>query len=218
MKQIPPSDDSLSNVGKERFQLIARAGNDVIWDWNIQSGVSWQSHTLRQFGYSEATQPGERPWLDHAHPDHFQRVLKGLEDVLAGQTLYWSDEYPFHRRDGAVVEVFNRACVVRNAEGRAIRMVGAMIDITDRNKARETINAQRADHQKIETQFLRAQRLESIGAQVGRIAHDLNNVFSPILMGVPFLRDIAGDPSSRKILADMRIQRRAWRRGLSKSF
>ncbi len=203
MKQIPPSDDSLSNVGKERFQLIARAGNDVIWDWNIQSGVSWQSHTLRQFGYSEATQPGERPWLDHAHPDHFQRVLKGLEDVLAGQTLYWSDEYPFHRRDGAVVEVFNRACVVRNAEGRAIRMVGAMIDITDRNKARETINAQRADHQKIETQFLRAQRLESIGAQVGRIAHDLNNVFSPILMGVPFLMDIAGDPSSRKILADM---------------
>lgn len=206
MKPIPLREDALGDVGdvgEERFQLIARASNDVIWDWDIQTGVCWQSQSIRHFGYSQATQPGERPWLDHAHPDHFQRVLKGIEEILAGQGQYWSDEYPFLCQDGLIADVFNRACVVRNAEGRAIRMVGAMMDVTGRKQAREKIEGQGADQKRLEAQFLRAQRLESIGAQASRIAHDLNNVFSPILMAVPLLMEQAGDPSSRKILADM---------------
>jgi len=197
---------------EERFQLIARASNDVIWDWNIQTGDCWLSQTIRHFGYSETTQPGERPWLDHAHPDHLQRVLKGVEEVLAGQGQYWSDEYPLLRQDGLIADVFNRACVVRNAEGRAIRMVGAMIDMTGRKQAREKIQGQRAEQIRLEAQFQRAQRLESIGALVSRIAYDLNNVLTPILIGVPCLKEQAGDPSSRKILADLEFsaERAAW--------
>jgi PAS domain S-box-containing protein len=203
MKPILVAEDGLHDVGEERFRLIAHAGNEVIWDWNIQTGVCWQSQGIRHFGYSEATQPGERPWLDHAHPDHFQRVLKGLEEVLAGQGQYWSDEYPFLCQDGVIADVFNRACVVRDAEGHGIRMVGAMMDITGRKQARENIQGQGADQKQLQAQFLHAQKLESITALAGRIAHDLNNVISPILMGVPLLKEKAGDPASRKILADI---------------
>ena len=167
MKPSLPVEESLGDVGEERFQLIAGAGNDVIWDWNIETGVCWQSRTLRHFGYSESSQPGERPWLDHAHPGHFQRVLDGINKILAGSGRYWSDEYSFIRKDGSVVDVFNRACVVRNAHGHAIRMVGAMIDVTGRREAREQSGGRRADQTQLDTRFLRSQKLAG-GAATNR--------------------------------------------------
>jgi signal transduction histidine kinase len=203
MNRVLLAEDVLRDVGDERFQLIARASNDFIWDWNIQTGVCWHSQSIRHFGYSETAQPGQRTWLDHAHPDHFQRVLKGLEEVLAGQGHYWSDEYPFLYHNGVIADVFNRACVLRNAEGRGIRMVGAMMDMTGRKSGRDNLKEHGADKKWADARFLHAQRLESVSTMVSRMAHDLNNVFAPILIGVTVLKEQAADPFSRKILADM---------------
>jgi PAS domain S-box-containing protein len=164
MKNSPPTEDDLRDVGEDRFQLIAVAGNDVIWDWNIETGVCWQSRTIRHLGYLESTTPGERPWLDHAHPDHLQRVLRGIEEALASDGNYWSDEYPFLRKDGAIVDVLNRACVVRNAAGRAIRMVGSMIDMTGRKEAREKARSRGTEKTNIETEFSRRRSSKSGGA------------------------------------------------------
>jgi signal transduction histidine kinase len=200
---ILPAEDGLRDVGEERFQLIARASNEVIWDWDIQTGLCWQSPSIRAFGYSEATQRGERPWLDHVHPDHFQRVLEGVEEVLGGQGCYWSDEYPFLCHNGVIANVFNRACVVRDSERRGIRMIGAMMDMTGCRPGRGMFDDHGADQKSLEAHFLRAQRVESISTLVNRIAHDLNNVLSPILMGVPFLKEQATDPFCRRILAEM---------------
>jgi PAS domain S-box-containing protein len=198
---------------EERFQLIARASNDVIWDWNIEAGACWVSQGIRHFGYTESVPAGGRPWLDHIPPDHHSRVLRGLEKVLASQEQNWSDEYPFLRQDGALAHVFNRASVIRNAQGRPVRMVGAMMDLTQRKlaeqlglehrQAQEKIRQQEEERKRLEAQFLRAQRLEGLGALASGIAHDLNNVLSPILIGVPLLKEQAWDHSVRKILSAM---------------
>jgi signal transduction histidine kinase len=199
----PAGKDGLRDVGEERFQLIARAGNDVVWDWNIQTGICWHSQGICRFGYSESAQPGERHWLDHVHPDHHQRVLNGLEEVLAGQEKYWWDEYPFLCKDGAIADVINRACIVRDTQARGLRMVGVMMDAVGRLQARERIAAQGTDQKRIDVQLLRAQRLASTSALASRIAHDLNRVLSPILLGVPLLKEQEGNPASRRILAEM---------------
>jgi PAS domain S-box-containing protein len=198
---------------EERFQLIARASNDVIWDWNIEAGACWVSHGIRHFGYTESVPPGGRPWLDHIPPDHRSRVLRGLEKVLASQEQNWSEEYPFLRQDGALAHVFNRASVIRNAQGRPVRMVGAMMDVTQRKlaeqlglehrQAQEKIRQQEEERKGLEAQFLRAQRLEGLGALASGIAHDLNNVLLPIFIGVPLLKEQAWDHSIRKILSAM---------------
>ncbi|HZM03797.1 MAG TPA: PAS domain S-box protein, partial [Candidatus Saccharimonadales bacterium] len=123
---------------EERFQLIARASNDVIWDWNIGSGSFWQSQGIRHFGYGDADiHLGQRPLLDHIQADQQERVLGGLDQVLQSREQYWSDEYPFLRKDGTLAHVFNRGYVIRDAQGKAIRMVGAMMDVTARKLAEQ---------------------------------------------------------------------------------
>ena len=74
---------------------------------------------------------------------------------------------------------------VRDAEGRVVGIQGALQDITDRRL--------------LEQQSLRSQRLESIGTLAGGIAHDLNNVLSPITMGVGLLRRDERDATRQQL-------------------
>lgn len=188
---------------EERFQLIARASNDIIWDWNIENNTCWISHSIHRFGYTDDVSTGGRPWLDHVPAEDRPRVLEAFNKCLEGEDHFWSDEYPFLRKDGVVAHIFNRGYIMRNAEGRATRIVGAMMDITERKAAEEKIKQQEAARKQLEAQFLRAQRLQNIGALASGIAHDLNNVLSPILMGVPFLKEQITDDSSLNVLSAM---------------
>lgn len=188
---------------EERFRLLSSASHDVTWDWNIETGICALSESIARFGYSVSTRPGERPCLDHAHPDHRERVVRGVEEVLSSQEQFWSDQYPFLRRDGTVAHVLNRAYVVRNPEGRAIRMTGAMTEIRERKEAVEKIQAQ--EQEKLEAHLQRVQRLESVGALASGVAHDLNNVLAPILVGMPFLKEQTTDPETIKILEAMEV-------------
>jgi PAS domain S-box-containing protein len=129
--------DEALRQSEERFQLIARASNEVIWDWNIEAGSCWVSHGIRLFGYLDSTVPGERPWLDHVHPTHYERVHDSLEQVLAGKEQNWHDEYPFACQDGDIAYVYNRGFIIRDSAGRAVRMVGAMMDVTQRKLAEQ---------------------------------------------------------------------------------
>ncbi|MCA1592041.1 MAG: PAS domain S-box protein [Acidobacteria bacterium] len=78
-------------------------------------------------------------------------------------------------KDGRKLIVSVRSNVIRNSDGTPRSVLIIQSDITD--------------HKKLENQFLRAQRLESIGTLASGVAHDLNNVLAPILMSAPLLRD-----------------------------
>ncbi|HYU16584.1 MAG TPA: ATP-binding protein, partial [Candidatus Acidoferrum sp.] len=90
------------------------------------------------------------------------------------------------RKDGRGIIVESRWTLVKDEAGRAAAVLVINTDITERTK--------------LEHQFLRAQRLESIGTLAGGIAHDLNNVLAPILMSVPLLREGATDSEHIEIL------------------
>jgi signal transduction histidine kinase len=62
------------------------------------------------------------------------------------------------------------------------------------------INTDLTERKQLESQFLRAQRLESIGTLASGIAHDLNNILAPILMSVGFLRKNYADPETESLL------------------
>ena len=127
-------------ASEERFRLIARASNDAIWDWDLAADTSWYSDSIRQFGYEdEDLRRCHRLWLERIHPAHQARVEAGLNAILCGRENYWSDEYPFLRKDGSVAHVFNRGYISRDSDGHAMRMVGAMMDITQRKLAEQLI-------------------------------------------------------------------------------
>ena len=96
----------------------------------------------------------------------------------------WKGEMHQQRRDGSDIIVESRWTLVRDDRGQPKSILVINTDITERKR--------------MESQFLRAQRMESIGTLAGGIAHDLNNVLSPILMAIDMLRLKVTDENSKK--------------------
>lgn len=160
---------------EERFRILAEATSDVIWDWDLVTDELWWSDDLhRAFGVEPSAVPTGGAWVDRIHPDDRDRITSEVARVVQGTARAWVGEYRFHRSDGRVGYVVDRGSVIRDRRGRALRMIGGMVDQTERRE--------------LEQQYLRAQRMESIGALAGGIAHDLNNVLSPIVMAADLLR------------------------------
>jgi two-component system, sensor histidine kinase and response regulator len=126
---------------EEQFRLIARASNDVLWDWNLANNRIWWSDGLQHtFGYDRAAiEQGIEFRASHIHPDDAMGVQTSMQEVIKRGGQDWLGEYRFRHADGSYRHVFDRAYVVQNKEGRAVRMVGAMLDLTTHRQAEEAL-------------------------------------------------------------------------------
>jgi len=122
-----------------RYQLAARATNDAIWDWELAAArVSWNEAVEERFGHA-VEETSIDWWREHIHPDDRERVVHSIHLVIDGGGERWEADYRFLRADGTYAEVLDRGFVLRDERGRALRMIGAMIDLTERRRAeRET--------------------------------------------------------------------------------
>ena len=122
---------------EQRYSLATKATNDVIWEWNLETNeLVWNENAYSVFGYlPEEVFPYEKWWEDLMHPQDRERVLAKLDASLTSGDSIWSDEYRFLRRDGSYAYIVDRGYVERDAEGKGLRMIGAMSDITLRKQA-----------------------------------------------------------------------------------
>jgi diguanylate cyclase (GGDEF)-like protein/PAS domain S-box-containing protein len=118
----------------ERFALVARATTDIVWEWDLTTDARWWNENMTTLlGYDRAAlAKGVAYW--GIHPDDRERVRAGVEAVLSSARSSWSDEYRFRHRDGHYLDIYDRACVMRNERGEAVRMIGVMVDITERKR------------------------------------------------------------------------------------
>lgn len=296
-------------MSEERFRLLSKATNDAIWDWDIGTNELWWNEGLEAlFGYRpEDMEPTVDAWAARIHAGDRERVVASINRSLDDGSEGWMGEYCFVCKDGAHAFVLDRGHIIRDANGRAVRMIGGMTDITERRRAVQklleqatlldkaqdailvrdmehrvrywnrsaerlygwtteealgrsvkemlyrdpteflaatasvltlgewtgelqqvtkdgqplvieahwtlvtddhgrpksilAINTDITQRKKLEAQFLRAQRMESIGTLAGGIAHDLNNVLAPIMMSIDLLKLKITDPASRETLA-----------------
>lgn len=121
-------------ISNERYNLVAKATNDAIWDWNLETNLVVRSgeglKTL--FGYNPAdADKNDNFWKERTHPDDFERWQKKLKDT-ANEPLanYWEDEYRFRKANGEYAIVYEKGYIIRNPLGKAIRIIGATQDIT----------------------------------------------------------------------------------------
>lgn len=120
---------------EERLRLALKATNDVVWDWDILNDTQrWNEAGTTVFGWTEIVKSTVKAgwWLERVHPDDRQRVEKGFYAVVnTNYGIKWQDEYRFRKADGTYAEVLDRGYILRNGQGIAIRMIGAMLDITE---------------------------------------------------------------------------------------
>jgi PAS domain S-box-containing protein len=126
---------------EERFQLVARATNDAIWDWDLTTDVVWWNQGITTlFGYPAHEASSEAGWRTaHIHPDDLDLVISGIRAVTARREQFWSGEFRFRRPDGSYADVFDRGYVLYDAASNPVRMIGAMTDISDRKRALEVL-------------------------------------------------------------------------------
>jgi PAS domain S-box-containing protein len=125
---------------EQRFALAAQATSDIIWDWDLRTDLVWFSDALKSvLGYPEAGELPVRFWYDNIHPDDLLKVSNSIHAAIESQAQVWSAEYQFRRRDGAYAYVLDRGYVVRDESGRPVRMIGAMMDLTERRRAEQAL-------------------------------------------------------------------------------
>jgi diguanylate cyclase (GGDEF)-like protein/PAS domain S-box-containing protein len=122
---------------EERFAAAAKATNDVIWDWDLASNQVWRSENFAQIFGTETSSGPFDAWMSRVHPDEQLRVLTGIRAALAGNGQFWNDDYRMLAREGNYLYVHDRGYIIREPHGGAVRMVGCMVDVTERRDAEQ---------------------------------------------------------------------------------
>ncbi|WP_439504356.1 PAS domain S-box protein [Sediminibacterium sp.] len=118
----------------DRFNLVAKATNDLIWDWDILTGETLRlgSAFFENLGYvKNFTFTNKLLWLDLIHPEDLNRVEDKRNAIFDDPTqTYWEDQYRCKRADGTYAIVYDRGYIVRTSNGVALKMIGSTQDIS----------------------------------------------------------------------------------------
>ncbi len=156
----------------------------IYWNKSCEKVFGWTEQEVATKSAIELTSKADGP-----------RFFEALQTVL--EKGEWSGELHHPTKAGGEVVVESRWTLVRDSQGHPKSILVLSTDITERRK--------------FESQFLRAQRLESIGTLASGIAHDLNNILAPIMMSVNLLEESNSDPRHARLLETLRtgVQRGA---------
>ena len=160
---------------EERFRIVAKATNDAVWDWNLATNQIWWNegvHTLFNFSHDQV-EPEIAWWSKHIHPDDHDHVLANIHAVIDGNGEHWLAEYRFQRADGSYADVFDRGFVMRNRDGKSVRMIGAMQDISLRKEAERAL---RTLNEALEERIIeRTRQLEAANKELESFAYSVSH-------------------------------------------
>ena len=157
---------ALLNKARDAIMVMDTTGGITFWNAGAERIYGWSAEEVLQ-GMNAASF-----WKfdEQKHQDALRQTIQREE---------WHGELTQSTKDGRTIFVESRWSLIRDHENKPKSILIINTDITERKK--------------LEAQFFRAQRLESIGTLAGGIAHDLNNVLTPILVSLKLLREMKGE-------------------------
>jgi PAS domain S-box-containing protein len=124
-----------------RYALVNQATSDAVWDWDIEKDcIQWGEgfHTI--FGYDIPELTLNRfAVVDYIHPDDKEKVTSKIDKILRSSDTRWQDEFRLRRANGTYADVVDRGFILRDANGKAMRMVGAVQDISRQKRAEQDL-------------------------------------------------------------------------------
>jgi two-component system cell cycle sensor histidine kinase/response regulator CckA len=186
-------------LSEERFRVVSHATSDAVYDYDAVTGRVWWSAGHRElFGQPPGSlDETAADWLERVHPADRARIRASLEAGMAGTDNRWTEEYRYRRGDGSHAEVQDRGWFLRDREGRVVRMIGAVMDVTRRKD--------------LERELRQSQKMEAVGRLAGGVSHDFNNLLTAILGYTELLlaRVPPGDPMAKELSEIERAGQRA---------
>jgi PAS domain S-box-containing protein len=124
-----------------RYYYASQATFDAVYDWDyIADTCYWGEGFIRDFGYDSETLADKDFWEKHVHPEDRDRILNEINELAKGTAPSWLNEYRFRKTDGSYTYVLDRSIIIRDKEGRAIRIIGAVQDISEKKNLQRLLD------------------------------------------------------------------------------
>jgi PAS domain S-box-containing protein len=184
---------------QEQLSLVLQATEEGTWDWDITSGtVAYSDQWLGMLGYHAEELPARlETWSERVHPDDWPRVEEEVRAFLQPGGTKLRSEFRLRHRDGSWRWISDRGKVVtRDANGRALRAVGAHTDITSRRTVELALEQRTRELIEANAGLARAAQVRD--EFLARISHELRTPLTTILALVEMLLGSRGDALSER--------------------
>jgi diguanylate cyclase (GGDEF)-like protein/PAS domain S-box-containing protein len=177
-------------AGVLRNRLIIYSARITVWEWDLQTdAMIWNENQTELFGHPLGRQENSKAWwLNNIHPDDANRVRQSIDEYLLLCDEVWHEEYRFKRFDGGWSSVSHWGMAIADETGRPIRMVGALMDITDRKLMEEQLKYQ-AVHDELTGLYNRRVMEERLKGEVDR-ANRYDHPLSVFLLDIDHFKQI----------------------------
>jgi PAS domain S-box-containing protein len=123
----------------ERYNLISKATNDMVWDWDLVTGNVYRNKEgwkkIFRNGVKESEIGSTDDWDSRVHPEDVEKVKRSNEEIQDSVNDLFEVECRMLRNDGTYAYVLERGNIIRDSQGKAVRLIGATQDITERKEA-----------------------------------------------------------------------------------
>ena len=171
----------------ERYRYVTKATSDAIWDYDVVEGeLFWGAGFENLFGYNlNELKPKLSTWYNKIHPEDQGRIVNSFQEFLNSEDTIWEEEYRYINAQDEYMDVFDRGFVVRDKNNKALRVVGAMQDISRKKQYEISLKKLNAELKE------RAKELATSNAELEQFAyvasHDLQE---PLRMVTSFLTQL----------------------------
>jgi PAS domain S-box-containing protein len=131
--------DTALRESEEQIRLLTLATHDLVWSWDARSGRVIHNNAFSELlGVAPAPLQAALAWWRHrVHPEDREGVTRALHEAFHSGAPDVNCEYRIRRRNGSWIVVEDRACLMRDSEGRVVRVLGAMRDVSARKAAEQ---------------------------------------------------------------------------------
>jgi PAS domain S-box-containing protein len=182
---------------EKRLTLALTATQDSVWDWDLLTDNLYYSPLWwKMLGYETNELKSDSDlWRRFMHPEDLEQANRIVAEAIAKQTSFEVESRLLHK-DGHYVPILTRGFLLRDEDGKALRITGTNTDLTERK-------LMEAERRHMEQHLQQVQKAESLGRMAGAIAHNFNNQLSVVLGNLELaLDDLPGDTEIHEFLME----------------